>query len=314
MTAPLLLKTPSAQRLDVALTKGLAEAGHTFSRARVQALLAEGCVTKGGQVVDDASMTTAAGDVYCLTLPAPKTAKPRAQKIPLTIVYEDDDMVVIDKPAGLVVHPAAGNHDQTLVNALLAHCGNSLSGIGGVQRPGIVHRLDKETSGLMVVAKHDAAHQALQKQFEGHTLSRTYHAVVWGVPKPHKGRLEGNIGRHPRLRQKMAVLMRGGKDAVTHYTVLKTLPDVASLVECVLETGRTHQIRVHLAHKGHPVVGDRLYGRARAASKKIPETFARFPRQALHAVALSLRHPRTGKKMVFESAIPLDMAGLIEAF
>ncbi|MAO55390.1 MAG: RNA pseudouridine synthase, partial [Rhodospirillaceae bacterium] len=237
-------------------------------------------------------------------------AEPEGQDIPLDVVYEDDDLIVIDKPAGLVVHPAAGNADGTLVNALLAHCKGSLSGIGGVERPGIVHRLDKDTSGLMVAAKTDAAHRGLAKQFEDHSIDRAYLAVVWGVPRPTEGEVEGNIGRDPKNRKKMAVVGEGrGKYAKTYYKVVERLGMRASLVECRLATGRTHQIRVHMASLGHPVVGDPLYagrhGRQTGPSGALPEdvkkTLSDGKGQALHAYILGFNHPVTGERLQFES-------------
>ncbi len=289
----------AGQRLDKVLALALAGSEPPLSRARLQALIAEGCVSCGGKPADDVSRKVKMGEAYIVRVPPPEAAVPKAEKIPLTVVYEDKDLLVIDKPAGMVVHPAPGNRERTLVNALLAHCGKSLSGIGGVARPGIVHRLDKDTSGLIAVAKNDAAHQALSRQFADRSLSRTYHALVWGVPAPRAGKVQAPVGRHSRDRKKMAVTAKG-RAALTHYKVLEAFDD-ASLVECKLSTGRTHQIRVHLAHIKHPVIGDPVYGR-----KKSP-----FPRQALHAVELQLTHPRTGKLMRFKSGLPPDMRELL---
>ncbi|WP_372400163.1 RluA family pseudouridine synthase [Azospirillum sp. HJ39] len=304
-------------RLDKALAAGLPD----LSRSRVQALLEQGCVRGDGRTITDASLRVKPGQTFVLQVPEAEAAEPQPQDIPLTVVYEDADVLVIDKPAGLVVHPAAGNADGTLVNALLAHCGDSLSGIGGVRRPGIVHRLDKDTSGLMVVAKHDRAHHGLTEQFADRTLSRTYLALVWGVPNPRQGRIEGNIGRSSADRKKMAVVTGGGKPAATRYRVVKSFGMAASLVECVLETGRTHQIRVHLTHIGHPLVGDPLYGRGRSGrpggkfASLLPEpartSLAGFPRQALHAAALTFRHPVNGEIVAFRSSIPADIHELI---
>jgi 23S rRNA pseudouridine1911/1915/1917 synthase len=242
----------------------------------------------------------------------------------LHVVYEDKDLIVIEKPAGLVVHPAAGNPDGTLVNALIAHCGDSLSGVGGVARPGIVHRLDKDTSGLLVAAKTQRAMGSLAKQFANHTIERAYHAVVWGAPRAGEGVVEGQIGRNPFDRKRMAVLRGGGKEARTRYRLIEKFGDpdkpFASLIECRLETGRTHQIRVHLTHLGHPLIGDPSYGKSRQAPR--PKTTAQevafaaaanFPRQALHAYILGFQHPTLHKTMRFESPWPADLAGLISA-
>ena len=308
----------AGERLDKVLAAGLAG----LSRSRVQALLEQGCVREGGRTVTEPSLRVKLGQTFDVFIPEAEPAQPEAQDIPLDVVYEDEDVLVIDKPAGLVVHPAAGNPDNTLVNALLAHCGDSLSGIGGVKRPGIVHRLDKDTSGLMVVAKNDRAHHALTEQFSGRSLSRTYQALVWGVPSPKEGRIEGNIGRSTADRKKMAVVTGGGKHAATRYRVVKAFGTAVSLVECVLETGRTHQIRVHMAHIGHPVVGDPLYGKGRAGraggkhASALPEParslFVGFPRQALHAVALSFVHPTKGESVRFQTGLPPDMRHLID--
>lgn len=293
----------AGRRLD----RLLAESGHDLSRSRLQALIAAGHVSCGGRTIDDAAYRVKPGQIFDIVVPAPVPARPEAQAMDLTIVHEDDALLVIDKPAGLVVHPAAGNPDRTLVNALLAHCREGLSGIGGVARPGIVHRLDKDTSGLMVVAKTDVAHVALTRQFADRSLSRTYRAFVHGVPNPVSGTIDAPIGRSPRNRKKMAVV-RGGKAAQTHYRTLKTFGSAASLVECTLGTGRTHQIRVHLAHLGNPVIGDTVYGGTRRGSGplKIP-----FPRQALHAARLKFQHPTADREVVFKSDFPTDMQGLL---
>lgn len=298
------------QRTDKAIAALAAAENPTLSRARIQALLAEGRLTLDAKPVTDASRKANAGETYALVLPPVEKAEPEAQPIDIDIVYEDDDVIVIDKQAGLVVHPAPGNRDNTLVNALLAHCGDSLSGIGGVARPGIVHRLDKDTSGLMVVAKNDAAHQALAKQFADRSLSRTYHALVWGEVVPRAGSIDAPIARSSKDRKKMAVAAKG-KPALTHYKVIEDF-EFVSLVECKLATGRTHQIRVHLAHIRHPVVGDPAYGGGRRA-KKAEEALQKFPRQALHAVELHFIHPRTGKLRKFASKLPKDMQKLIKS-
>ncbi|MDR3451073.1 MAG: RluA family pseudouridine synthase [Alphaproteobacteria bacterium] len=306
-----LVITPdlAGHRLDKALSTLAALQEPGLSRARLQALLSEGQVTLDNTPLASASHKAKEGDVYTLTLPPPEKAEPEAQEIDLNIVYEDDDVIVIDKPAGMVVHPAPGNRDSTLVNALLAHCGATLSGIGGVARPGIVHRLDKDTSGLMVVAKNDVAHQALTKQFADRSLSRTYNAVVWGVPAPPSGSIEASIGRSVKDRKKMAVTAKG-RYALTHYKVIEDLGS-AAVVECKLATGRTHQIRVHLAHIKYPVVGDATYGGSRRGKTGVAAQ--KFPRQALHATALQFIHPRTGKLRKFTSKLPADMRKLIKA-
>lgn len=290
------------QRLDKALATLLAEEPYLLSRARLQSLIDHKHILADGKPILRASQKVKAKDTFVVELPEPESAKPRAQKMDLRIVFEDKDVIVLDKPAGMVAHPAPGNRDGTLVNALLAHCGESLSGIGGVARPGIVHRLDKDTSGLMVVAKNDLAHQGLAAQFADRSLSRTYRAIVHGVPTPRVGTVDAPIGRHVRDRKKMAITAKG-RVAVTHYEVIEAFGALASLVECSLETGRTHQIRVHLAHIKHPVLGDPIYGLRGGLKKGIPP----FPRQALHAVGLRFIHPRTGKVVKFSSELPEDM-------
>jgi len=309
----------AGERLDRFLAGALADAPAALSRSRIKALLQEGHVRKNGATITDPSHRVKPDETYTVTLPPPEDATARPQDIALAVLYEDADLLVIDKPAGLVVHPGPGQPDSTLVNALLAHCGASLSGVGGVNRPGIVHRLDKDTSGLIVVAKHDAAHHALAAQFAGRTIDRAYLAVVWGVPMPPSGRIEGNIGRHPKDRKRMAVVGAGrGKPAATNYRTLKRFGDGAALVECRLETGRTHQIRVHMAHIGHPLIGDPVYGRrtpARAGALP-PGTEAAvraFSRQALHARLIGFDHPRTGERLKFESVPPHDIDALVRA-
>lgn len=304
------------------LDKLLAETLAGMSRTRLKQLLESGLVSSGARTITDASYRVKPGQTFDVFVPAPEPAQPEPEPIALTIVYEDEAVLVLDKAAGMVVHPAAGNPRGTLVNALLAHCGDSLSGIGGIRRPGIVHRLDKDTSGLMVVAKSDAAHAGLAAQFADRTLSRTYQAVVWGVPSPACGEMTGNIGRSPTDRKKMAVLSKGGKSATTRYRVLRTFSGVAALVECSLLTGRTHQIRVHMADRGHPLIGDPVYGRGRrsgnagAKLKALPEPvrdrLVAFDRQALHAVAIRFKHPTTQEFMEFSSDLPLDIQSLID--
>ena len=289
-----------------------------LSRTRVKALIEAGLASIDGTSLADPSARVKPGQHTTLSVPEAAPADPQAQDIPLSILYEDSELIVLDKPAGLVVHPAPGSPDQTLVNALLAHCGDSLSGIGGVKRPGIVHRLDKDTSGVMVAAKTDRAHHGLSKQFEDHSLDRAYLALVWGLPTPTQGEITGNIGRSTANRKKMAVVNSGGKTALTRYRVIRTLAGGAlSLVECRLATGRTHQIRVHMTAKGHPLIGDPAYGggatnaRLRGLPPEAREAIVNFPRQALHAQILGFNHPVSGQAMRFETPIPLDFACLI---
>ncbi len=307
--------------VNARIDRALADLLPAISRSRLKALIEAGEVTLDGAIVTNPAHKVQPGQVAGLSVPPPVAAEPTAQDIPLDIVFEDKDLIVLNKPAGLVVHPAAGHADGTLVNALLHHCGDSLSGIGGVKRPGIVHRLDKDTSGLMLVAKNDMAHAALSAQLADRTMSRTYQAAIWGVPKPPLGRISAPLDRHTRNRLLMAVLT-GGREAVTNYTVLDTFGDMASLVECRLETGRTHQIRVHMAHIKHPVIGDPLYGlqktgaagymkRARVEGANA-EAITTFPRQALHAVALEFDHPRKNKRMRYEIKLPKDINDLLK--
>ena len=293
------------------LDRALADALPDLSRARIQALLAEGRITSDGQAIADASAKARPGRRIVIDIPPAVAAWPTPQEIPLPIVFEDEEMLVIDKPAGLVVHPGAGNPDMTLVNALLAYCGDQLSGIGGVKRPGIVHRLDKDTSGLMVVAKTDRAHASLSAQLQTRTLKRTYNAVVWGRPAPLVGKISGNIGRSTNDRKRMAVVEHGGKESVTYYKELRPLKG-ATLVECRLETGRTHQIRVHMTHIGHPLVGDMVYG-TRRIPKGAPAEARSFPRQALHATQVTFLHPLTNLEMCYSSPVANDIAALIAA-
>jgi 23S rRNA pseudouridine1911/1915/1917 synthase len=293
-----------------------------ISRSRLQQLIAAGEVSCSGETIRDPNRRVKPPETYEIRFPPPKPAAPQPQDIALSVVYEDEDLIVIDKQAGLVVHPAAGNPDGTLVNALIAHCGPRLSGVGGESRPGIVHRLDKDTSGLIVAAKSDRAMHSLAGQFAHRAIERAYHAGAWGIPRAAEGVIEGDIGRNPFDRKRMAVLRGGGKPARTRYRVLEryTTPSrqLASLLECRLDTGRTHQIRVHLAHLGHPLIGDPVYGRARTVPRfKTPEeaeAFAAsqaFPRQALHAWLLGFKHPTTQKRMRFESPWPEDFLGLV---
>ncbi len=290
-----------------------------LSRSRLKALIEEGCVAVDGGTLTDPSAKVKPGQSLSLVPPPPVDPEPRGEDIPLAIVYEDEHLLVLDKPAGLVVHPAAGNAEGTLVNALIAHCGDSLSGIGGVRRPGIVHRIDKDTSGLMVVAKTDVAHVGLSAQFAAHSLDRAYLALAWGMVTPAAGEYVGNIGRSPRDRKKMAVVASGGKHALTRYTVRERFGRIATLVECRLATGRTHQIRVHFAEHGHPLVGDPLYGRKpRSAAMEFSDIakgfIDQFGRQALHAWKIGFNHPVSKDFLSFESGLPDDMLALLAAF
>ena len=299
-------------RLDSWLAARLPE----LSRSRLKGLIEAGWVSQAGATINEPSMRVKPGQRFRVVVPDATPPRPEGQAIPLSVVYEDDQLIVVDKPAGLVVHPAPGNPDRTLVNALIAHCGDSLMGVGGVRRPGIVHRLDKDTSGLIVAAKTDGAHQALAAQFQARTIGRTYAALVWGRPAPARGRIEGNIGRSPRNRKKMAVVGRGGKPAVTHYRVELSRTDGAvSALACRLETGRTHQIRVHLCQAGHPLLGDPLYrGRDSRRARQLPEparaALAAFGRQALHARSLAFDHPTDAKRLEFNSDLPPDLKNL----
>lgn len=304
----------AGQRLDRVLTESL----EAFSRSRLKGLIESGQVTRNDEVCRQPALKVSVGDQLVVTIPAAVDAVPLGQAMDLRILFEDSHLLVLDKPAGLVVHPAPGNPDGTLVNALIAHCGDGLTGIGGVKRPGIVHRLDKDTSGVMVAAKTAEAHAALVTQFSDRTVDRAYRALVWGRPMPPIGEIEGPIGRHPKNRKKMAVVTRGGKAALTRYRSLESYGDgLATLIECKLETGRTHQIRVHLTHRKHPLIGDPAYGRPggrRALPKALDsdETaiLTEFPRQALHALRLGFTHPDTGQHIDFETEMPDDMLKL----
>ncbi len=289
------------------LDRALAEAVPIMSRERLKVLINAGQVERAGVAVRDPARRAKAGEVYRVAVPAPTPAHNEAQDIPLVVAYEDEHLIVVDKPAGLVVHPAAGNLDGTLVNALLHHCGGSLSGIGGVARPGIVHRIDKDTSGLMVAAKTDRTHEGLAKQFAAHSIDRRYRAIVGGRPMPPAGSVDAPLARSPVNRKKVAIVA-GGKRAVTHYRTMELLRE-AALVECRLETGRTHQVRVHMASIGHALLGDPVYGRTKAAHKTVLETLG-FRRQALHAAHLGFIHPITSAALAFESVMPADMQEL----
>jgi 23S rRNA pseudouridine1911/1915/1917 synthase len=302
-------------RLDV----WLADRSSDLTRSAVQRLIREGHVRLNGEIETKPGTNLHRGDAIEVSVPAPKSAKPRAEPIALDILFEDDALIVLNKPAGMVVHPAAGNREGTLVNALLHHCGG-LAAVGGVERPGIVHRLDKLTSGLMVVAKNDAAHNDLTRQLADRTMKRTYLAVVWGQLQPPEGTIDAAVGRHPRDRKRMAVRPEGGRHAVTHYRTLAATGQL-SVIELSLETGRTHQIRVHLAHRGHPVVGDVQYG---CTGKKHRNRLVNLPpqlrapvegaeRQLLHARRLEFAHPETGAPLTFEADLPDDVARVITA-
>jgi 23S rRNA pseudouridine1911/1915/1917 synthase len=308
--------TATAEHAGQRVDRFLADHLGTLSRSRVKTLIDEGRLRGAAGPVTQPAELVRPGATYVLDLPAPAPATPLPQVIPFPILYEDDDLIVLDKPAGLVVHPAPGNLDGTLVNALLAHCGPGFTGIGAERRPGIVHRLDKDTSGVMVVAKTQLANDALTKAFATRDLDRAYNALVWGLPQPLAGQIEGAIGRDPRDRKRMAVVTRGGKLALTRYRTMRAWQTSLALLECRLATGRTHQIRVHLASKGHPVVGDPLYlRRVPAASKAINPPLRGhlldFPRQALHAASLGFKHPRTGRAVSFEAPLPPDMQALL---
>lgn len=327
---------PAPSRLEVVVAAGeaglrldrvLAQRLPEMSRTRLQSLIRDGHVALAGGTIGNPSARVKPGDVVVVSVPAALPAEPAAEAIALDVVFEDAHVIVIDKPAGLVVHPAAGHATGTLVNALIAHCGASLSGIGGVKRPGIVHRLDKDTSGLLVVAKTDAAHQALARQFAAHgsdgALDRAYLALVWGRPDQARGRIDKPLARSASNRTKIAVARSGGRRAVTHFQVVESFADaggrpLASLVQLQLETGRTHQIRVHLASIGHPVLSDTTYGGGYAASaRRLTEAarqrLAELGRQALHAALLSFMHPVTRCKLRFESPLPSDIAALLGA-
>jgi 23S rRNA pseudouridine1911/1915/1917 synthase len=295
------------------LDRALAAALPMLSRERVKALIGGGRVTDPeGILVRDPAAKAVPGGAYALSLPEPAPAHNEAQDIALEIVFEDDHLLIVDKPAGMVVHPAAGNHDGTLVNALLHHCAGRLSGIGGVARPGIVHRIDKGTSGLLVVAKTDVAHEGLAAQFASHSIDRRYQAVVAGLPNPLEGKVDAPLARSSANRQKMAIVDEGrGKKAVTHYRTLRPLRESA-LVECRLETGRTHQVRVHMASISHPLLGDPAYGRSRKGMSELLKRL-NFERQALHAAELGFIHPVTRERLSFKSAVPSDMQELLSA-
>lgn len=306
----------TAEHAGERIDRFLANTLRTLSRSRLKTLIDEGRLRgKNGPVTQPAEPVRA-GETYILDLPLPVPATPAAQSIPFPILYEDSDLIVLDKPAGLVVHPAPGNLDGTLVNALLAHCGLGFTGIGAERRPGIVHRLDKDTSGVMVVAKTQLASDVLTLAFANRDIERTYKALVWGLPEPLAGEIEGAIGRDKRDRKRMAVIDQGGKSALTRYRTIRGWQTSLAMLECRLATGRTHQLRVHLATAGHPIVGDPVYLRRVPSAAKVINQPLRgqlldFPRQALHAATLGFKHPRTGKLIGFEAPIPADMQLLL---
>ena len=312
----------ASARLDRFLAERREVAAAHLSRSRLKALIETGSVSIGGAAARDPARKLKAGEKVSLDVPAPTPAEPRAERIALNIVHEDAHLIVVDKPAGLVVHPASGHETGTLVNALIAHCGDTLSGVGGVLKPGIVHRLDKDTSGLLVIAKTDAAHHGLSRLFADHgrtmPLIREYLAFVWGVPDRAHGAIETHIGRHATQREKMAVVSQArGREAITHWELVENY-GVASLIRCRLETGRTHQIRVHMAHIGHPLIGDKTYGAGfKTKAAKLPETARAvvdaLGRQALHAATLGFEHPVTGEEMTFESELPESLSELRQA-
>jgi 23S rRNA pseudouridine1911/1915/1917 synthase len=304
----------AGERID----RFLADTLGAISRSRVKTLIDEGRLRGAGGLVTQPAEPVRAGATYILDLPAATAATPLPQAIPFPILYEDDDLIVLDKPAGLVVHPAPGNLDGTLVNALLAHCGPGFTGIGAERRPGIVHRLDKDTSGVMVVAKTQLANDALTTAFANRDLDRSYKALVWGLPQPLAGEIEGAIGRDKRDRKRMAVVDHGGKFALTRYRTMRAWQSSLALLECRLATGRTHQIRVHFSTSGYPIVGDPLYLRrvptvAKTVDQPLRGQLLDFPRQALHAASLGFMHPRTGLPISFEAALPADIQALLGA-
>ena len=309
--SPVVEDGQQGSRLDKYLAQSLPD----MSRAQLQRLILSGNVSCDDVVIVDNSHKIRQGDVYQIVIPEAEEALPQAENIPLDIVYEDDDLIVVNKPAGMTVHPAPGAYNGTLVNALLYHCRDNLSGIGGVKRPGIVHRIDKETSGLLVVAKNDMTHRFLSEQFAEHSIERTYYAVVYGIPSPTSGRIEGNIGRSPYDRKKMAIVKSGGKPAATNYQTVEVFHGAAALVKCNLETGRTHQIRVHMSSHGCHLIGDKVYTKSGKNSIMLPasvKTYINsFPRQALHAATLGFEHPRSHQTVSFRSDLPPDMEELL---
>lgn len=318
----LLTYTAEEQHVDVRADKFLSAVCCELSRSRLQKLIVDGCVMLNDNVLKSASVRISLGDVFSVSIPPAITGDPEAENIPLNVVYEDDDLLVINKAAGMVVHPGAGNWTGTLVNALLHHCGDSLSGIGGVVRPGIVHRLDKDTSGLIIVAKNDNAHQFLSSQFSDRSLSRIYHALVLGIPMPIKGAIKREIGRHRHNRLKMSVMSNAPREACTRYKVVESYGDACALVECKLETGRTHQIRVHMETIGHPLIGDPLYSPQKTAliaklkkegySIDVIELISGIKQQVLFARHISFIHPRSKEHMEFECEAPEYISNVLK--
>ena len=310
--SPQVEPNQQGQRLD----RFLSECFKQLSRSQIQRLIAAGNLSCDDSLIVDNAFKVRSGDIYQLEIPAPEEANPVPEDIELDIVYEDKDLIVVNKPAGMTVHPAPGAYSGTLVNALLFHCRDNLSGIGGVKRPGIVHRIDKDTSGLIGAAKNDITHRGLCDQFFVHSIERTYQAIVYGTPNPLQGKIETNIGRSPYDRKKMAVLQSGGKVAITNYKTLEIFGRAASLVECKLETGRTHQIRVHMSSLGCNLIGDKVYEKAKRTSivfgsDELKKEVLTFPRQALHAKTLGFVHPVLGLYMQFSSELPDDMSMLL---
>jgi len=312
----IITEDTSGTRLD----KALANLMPDLSRSRIKDLIVAGQVGIDDKIIKTPSFKVSSGNRITVQIPDLVEADPEPENIPLNVIYEDDDLLVINKDANMVVHPAVGNSSGTLVNALLYHCGDSLSGIGGVKRPGIVHRLDKETSGLLVVAKHDQAHQGLSDQLKDRTLNRIYTAFTWRAPNLIKGKIDEPIGRHPTNRLKMAIMKSSGRDSRTHYHVQEKYGDAAAKIDCKLESGRTHQIRVHMQHIKNPIIGDPLYGLVEQESRsilsksgyeeEIIDKVLNFPRQALHAQKIGFIHPQKGEEMAFETPLPEDIRNL----
>jgi len=318
LTLPPVSEDFDGNRLDKWLVSCLPD----FSRMKITRLINKGCLSRIGkekeEVINSASYKVKMGEVFSLIVPPPEPVLPVPQDIPIDIMYEDDDIIVVNKAAGMTVHPGAGNHDGTLINALLFHTKGLLSGIGEAERPGIVHRIDKDTSGILVIAKNDIAHRKLAERFKVHDIDRVYKAICYGIPNPLEGTVTGNIGRSLTNRTKMTIVQYGGKEAVTHYKTLQVLAGgAASLIECRLETGRTHQIRVHLTSIGHPLIGDSVYKFDRKFAKvplseKQKQAVDNFQRQALHAEVLGFIHPASGEKMLFKADMPKDMQQLLQ--